>query len=102
MQDVKNIFNEMADEYDSLSDLWYSWLFSRLHYLIASNVLYKNYPKKTIDIGCGTGFQSFLYAGAGSNVYGIDIADELIKQAKKKIKHFNPAKLTLFPDGPAN
>ena len=98
MNNVKDIFNDMADKYDNLSDLWYSWLFSRLHYFIASNILNKGYPMKTLDIGCGTGFQSFLYAGAGSTVHGIDLADELIIQAKSKIKNFNPEELTLFPE----
>lgn len=98
MMNVQDIFNNMADEYDDLSDLWYSWLFSRLHYLIASNVINNSYPKKVLDIGCGTGFQSFLYAGVGCNVYGIDIADQLIEIAKQKITNFNPEKLILFSE----
>ena len=97
MDNVKEIFNKMAAEYDNLSDLWYSWLFSRLHYLIASKVLKKNYPNKILDVGCGTGFQSFLYASAGCNVYGIDIANELIEVAKHKIRIFKPKKMELFP-----
>ncbi len=97
MSDVKKTFNSMAAEYDNISDLWYSWLFSRLHYLIASKVLNKNYPEKILDIGCGTGFQSFLYASAGCEVYGIDIAEELIEVAKYKISNFNPQKIELFP-----
>jgi len=95
---VQDIFNAMADEYDQLSDLWYSWLFSRLHYFIASKILNNSYPKKILDIGCGTGFQSFLYASAGCDVYGIDIANKIIEKAKRKINIFNPEELILFPE----
>ncbi|MFX1238938.1 MAG: class I SAM-dependent methyltransferase [Promethearchaeota archaeon] len=98
MKSVENIFDDMAGEYDSLSDLWYSWLFSRLHFFIASSVLSNGYPEKVLDVGCGTGFQSFLYAMAGCEVHGLDIASNLIEMAKKKIKSFNPENMILFPE----
>ncbi|MFX1259996.1 MAG: class I SAM-dependent methyltransferase [Promethearchaeota archaeon] len=97
MAKVREIFNIMAKKYDNLSDLWYSWLFSRLHYLIAKKILNKDHLEKILDVGCGTGFQSFLYASNGCHVYGIDIADELVEVAKNKINAFNPKKLELFP-----
>ena len=97
MADIKDLFNSMAEEYDDIEDLWYSWLFSRLHYLIAITILRKNPPKRVLDIGCGTGFQSFLYASAGCDVCGIDIAHDLIEIAKKKIQTFQPNKSQLFP-----
>ena len=86
----------MAEEYDKLSDLWYSWLFSRLHYLIASKILYKKDIIKVLDVGCGTGFQSYLYAAAGCEVYGIDLASDLIEIAKKKLHAFNSQSFELF------
>lgn len=86
----------MAEEYDNLSDLWHSWLFSRLHYLIASNILYRKHPKKVLDVGCGTGFQSYLYAKAGCEVYGIDIANNLLEIAKKKLQSFNSERFEIF------
>lgn len=96
MLSVQKIFNNMAEEYDKISDLWYSWLFSRLHYLIASKILYKKKPMKVLDVGCGTGFQSYLYAIAGCEIYGIDIACDLIEKAKKKLQSFNSEKFELF------
>lgn len=96
MVDVQDIFDNMAQEYDDLSDLWYSWLFSRLHYFIAKNVIDNNIPIKLLDVGCGTGFQSYLYAAAGYEVIGIDIAKELINVANKKKTLFDPTNLTLF------
>ena len=97
MLTVKKIFNNMAEEYDNISDLWYSWFFSRLHYLIASKILYKNNAIKVLDVGCGTGFQSYLYAKAGCEIYGIDIACDLIEKAKKKLQSFNSERFELFP-----
>lgn len=86
------IFNEMRDDYDDLRDLWYSWLFSRLHFYIAKHVICKwdQAPRKVLDVGCGTGLQSFLYGMAGAKVSGIDIADELVSVAREKISIFEP------------
>lgn len=36
---VAEIFNKMANEYDEIRDLWYAWLFSRLHYSIATDII---------------------------------------------------------------
>lgn len=95
---TEKIFNDMKEEYDILQDLWYSWLFSRLHFLITKQSILPHPPKKVLDIGCGTGFQSFLFAAAGSEVTGIDIATELIGLANNKKKYFNPLdSLSLFP-----
>lgn len=95
---VTEIFNKMANEYDDIRDLWYAWLFSRLHYSIARDVINTYDPKTVLDVGCGTGFQSFLHASAGAFVVGIDIADELLEVAKKKSLSFKPQhEIILFP-----
>ncbi len=97
MVGVQEIFNDMAKEYDDLSDLWYSWLFSRLHWFIAKKVICRDFPKRILDIGCGTGFQSYLYSAAGYDVIGIDIANDLIEVAKNKENIFDPNRIELFP-----
>jgi len=97
ISNVAKIFNDMRDDYDDLKDPWYSWLMSRLHYLIVKTIIMKNIPDKVLDIGCGTGFQSFIYAAAGNEVIGIDIAEDLINIAKKKLKNFNFKTFELFP-----
>jgi ubiquinone/menaquinone biosynthesis C-methylase UbiE len=97
---VVQIFNDMRDEYDNLRDLWYAWLFSRLHYFIAKYVIatWDKQPRRVLDVGCGTGLQSFLYGSAGASVLGIDIADELIEQARQKSHDFTPNDIiSLFP-----
>lgn len=88
---VTYIFNEMRDEYDELRDLWYAWLASRLHYLIAKHVLanWDTSPRTVLDVGCGTGFQSFLYALTGAEVIGVDISDQLILVAEEKVGTFS-------------
>jgi ubiquinone/menaquinone biosynthesis C-methylase UbiE len=100
VEKVSLLFDQMAEDYDDLRDLWYAWLFSRLHFLIAKHVLSKWTGKKqrVLDIGCGTGFQSYLYALTGAEVTGIDIAQELLALAREKGKDFrkrNP--FPLFP-----
>jgi 2-polyprenyl-3-methyl-5-hydroxy-6-metoxy-1,4-benzoquinol methylase len=82
---VSYIFNEMRHDYDDLRDLWYSWLFSRLHYFIAKDIaaLWDSANRSVLDIGCGTGFQSFLYASVGARVTGIDIAEDLVAATRE-------------------
>jgi len=96
---VAAIFDGMAVDYDDLRDPWYAWLFSRLHYLIARDV----FPRmaapsaRVLDIGCGTGFQSFLFASVGARVLGVDIAERLIEVARGKCAQFAPGN-PLFPE----
>ena len=75
----------MAEEYDELHDLWYPWLFARIHELIAENLPpSRGRPLEAADAGCGTGFQSYLLAQAGARVTGFDIADHLLEVARAK------------------
>ncbi|OPY50232.1 MAG: hypothetical protein A4E48_02014 [Methanosaeta sp. PtaU1.Bin060] len=41
--------------------------------------------KKVLDVGAGTGFLSIMLAEMGHNVVGVDLSEEMIKVAKKKI-----------------
>ena len=83
---VQFIFDEMGGTYDEIRDLWYSWLFCRIHRFILQDVIcqWTNTPRQVLDAGCGTGFQSFLYANAGAKVIGIDISPDLIHVAERK------------------
>jgi ubiquinone/menaquinone biosynthesis C-methylase UbiE len=95
-----NVFSEkLAIEYDNIVDLFYSWLYSRLHFFITKYVIDVYHPKKVLDIGCGTGFQSFLYAYSGSSVVGVDISERMIKMAMNKSKTFsNVDNISFFPE----
>jgi ubiquinone/menaquinone biosynthesis C-methylase UbiE len=86
---VGHLFDKMEEDYDEIRDLWYAWLFSRLHWLIATEVLTRLKPDSNVlDLGCGTGFQSFLFAAAGARVTGIDLSERLIHVAQEKCKLF--------------
>lgn len=45
--------------------------------------------KKVLDVGCGTGYFSYLAVKKGAKVLGIDFAEEGIKIAKSRYSHRN-------------
>jgi len=94
-QGVADAHNAMSEEYDQLEDLWYSYLFNRIHSFIISNLPLKT-GGKVLDIGCGTGFQSFLLAQAGYEACGFDIAEKLIAIAENKVKSNRYLKPIIF------
>ena len=71
--EIATLFDEMAKEYDEITDLWYSWLFCRLHYFLVADLasLEVQPGNKCLDFGCGTGFQSTLLNLCGHDVVGI-------------------------------
>ncbi len=96
--EVAKIFDKHAPNYDNIDDFWYSWLFSRLHLIIAKEVINKYHPETVLDIGCGTGFQSFLHAIGGGIVEGIDISEKNIEKAQNKSEFFTYKRnISLFP-----
>ncbi|MFT4823368.1 MAG: SAM-dependent methyltransferase [Halioglobus sp.] len=50
----------------------------------AISVLAPAMGQRIIDIGCGCGSTSIMIADTGAEVWGIDIADKMIRQAKSK------------------
>jgi len=83
---VASIFDEMAEEYDEISDLWYAWLFNRLHYFLLLDLARSTLVPgaRCLDVGCGTGFQTVLLSLCGHKVIGIDIATGLLNKARRK------------------
>lgn len=79
-------FDQVAATYDDIREFpWYAWLFVRLHTLIVQHVIRLYAPQTVLDVGCGTGFQSFLYAAFGARVVGIDISAPMIRSAQAKL-----------------
>ena len=95
-----NVFNEkLTIDYDNMMDLFYSWLYSRLHFFITKYIIDAYNPQRVLDIGCGTGFQSYLYAHSGSSVIGVDISECMIKMAMNKRESLsNIDNIILFPE----
>lgn len=82
--------DQMAAEYDDLDDLYYSWLFARIHELVATSLPSRKIGEgRAVDAGCGTGFQSFLLAQAGYDVLGFDLAGDLLAKARLKSPRFS-------------
>ncbi len=80
---IAALFNEMADEYDQLEDEWYPHLFRQIE-----KVIRVHFPQgkglTALDVGCGTGLQTFLLHVLGYETTGIDIAHALIDRALLK------------------
>ena len=87
---VAEAHNAMSREYDQLNDLWYPWLYSQIHTVIAEQLRRADKPEKgkSLDVGCGTGFQTFLTSHFGYDSIGIDIAGDLIELARSKKSQF--------------
>jgi len=82
--------DRMVQEYDDLDDLYYPWLFARLHEFIAAHLpAAPNPARRAVDAGCGTGFQSFLLVQAGYDVTGLDLAARLVDAAQAKSPLFS-------------
>ena len=85
---VRRIFNDMADEYDHLRDLWYPHTFGFIDKVLAGHFVPPRPMKRrpvALDVGCGTGIQSVRLASLGYSVRGVDISDRLLKVARDKL-----------------
>jgi len=56
----------------------------------------KLYNKKILDLGCGLGFDSFIFASRGAYVTGIDISPKSIRKARLFMKNFDFKKRCVF------
>jgi ubiquinone/menaquinone biosynthesis C-methylase UbiE len=106
-QYVAQLFNEMADEYDNLKDPWYSYTFGEIERVLRADFRLGTTGQSkplALDVGCGTGIQSMILAALGYRVEGIDIADNLVSIAERKLRtagytdaHFRHADATSLP-----
>ncbi len=55
-----------------------------VHFLIKQ--FGNSFPKKVLDVGCGTGRHAIILAEQGYDVTGIDLSEDLVRQAREKAK----------------
>lgn len=88
---VADVFNSMADEYDCLLDIWYPHFFKSIEKILIEHLpLPSSRYQRSLDVGCGTGNQSYVMRALGYDVTGIDIAQALIDKAKAKNRDGDP------------
>lgn len=85
----KKTFDIQAEKYDTTfygqhARKNYKYILNELNYLKEENIL---------DIGCGTGELLYMINKKGLNLYGIDLSDKMIEEAKMKLQ--NHANLTI-------
>jgi 2-polyprenyl-3-methyl-5-hydroxy-6-metoxy-1,4-benzoquinol methylase len=90
---VKDYFDKIADEFDSIYDNK-GTLPTKIVHKLFRKAMFERIPlsvqesrplqeKSVLDIGCGSGRLSFLLAKEGARVTGIDYAGRMIELAKK-------------------
>lgn len=89
---VEDFFDQRVDAYDafyephSAFERWFNRVFRKAVYLRRDQVpiLTQRYGCKTLlDVGCGSGRNSVWFARNGiERIYGIDISEEMTKEAK--------------------
>lgn len=81
---MEKIFNKIAPYYDILMQNidYKGWV----EYFIKICELFNVYPKKILDIACGTGNEIFYLSEMGFDVTGIDISEKMLEIAKEKLK----------------
>lgn len=81
------IFDKEAKNYDQ----WYSTKFGdfvdKVETECAFNLFNGDKVKKILDVGCGTGNFSIKLAKMGYEVVGIDISEEMLKEARMKAEN---------------
>ena len=83
---TKKHFDAEAKEYDTNK----KYKYPRLHYKILLDEIYKQQPlNKFLDVGCGTGILLEHICNSNANIfnYGIDLSENMIDQAKERLKN---------------
>lgn len=81
------IFNQVANQYDQ----WFKKPLGKFIYQqevdLMMSMLEINESMTILDAGCGTGNFTIKLAESGAHVVGIDISEEMIHQAQKKLSN---------------
>ncbi|MDR1405210.1 MAG: ubiquinone/menaquinone biosynthesis methyltransferase [Candidatus Methanoplasma sp.] len=100
---VREVFTEIASYYDEMNEMMSMGMIKGWHRFMIRKAGDIN-GKKCLDIGTGTGEIAFLLsenAGAGGEVFGVDITPKMLEYAEKKMKERNLPKPVVFETGDA-
>jgi SAM-dependent methyltransferase len=80
--DNRTAFSRIAPHYDALmSDVDYVRWF---HYIEKLFAVMKKRPKRVLDLACGTGILSLMFARRGYDVVGLDTSSAMLDVAREK------------------
>ncbi len=87
---MKEIFERIAPYYDRLMQNidYEGWV----DYFVKLCEFFEVYPKKILDIGCGTGTPTRHLVERGYEVIGIDESEKMLKIAREKLKNSKKVK----------
>jgi len=92
---IERIFHDLKAEHKEY-DILYSQGVLHKADLYAYQLLETLNSKVVLDIGCGLGYNSILFAKQGAYVYGIDISPKMIEKAKELADNYGVGKRTHF------
>lgn len=111
-QDLIKLYRKRAGNYDITANLYYLLGFREWAYRkMAVNALNLSLGDTVVEIGCGTGLNFPLlqkFVGSEGKLIGIDLTDDMLTQAKKRIDKNNWSNIEFvecdaatykFPDG---
>ncbi|MFI5252732.1 MAG: methyltransferase domain-containing protein [Bacteroidota bacterium] len=84
MTSIKEFYDSIANDYDSMTDIEKRFVKERPYYHLMVD---KYKIKKALDAGCGTGFHSLLLSKLGVSVTAIDISNRMLAIFKKQAIH---------------
>ena len=89
-------YGPLADWYDSLTeDVDYEGLYAYLMAIFRRNGIQ---PDTVLDMACGTGSLSILFAENGSRCYGMDLSVDMLTRGARKVQDMDPAPMFLHGD----
>ena len=81
-----DVYDDASGIYDTYEGLFFPYLFGRIRDLIKNRFMPALPPgSRVLDVGCGSGQQTVLFAESGYDVAGIDISRGLVRVANRKL-----------------
>ena len=81
---VRDHWNDRAPSFDEASEHGLHSEAQRRRWLAVLHEWVGDRPRRTLDVGCGTGVVSLLLAALGHEVLGVDAAPTMVAQARRK------------------